>query len=480
MSTINGPHSRCHDISQLPAVVIVTTGRNPSLLRTLVGTWLKLGHVVVCALPDASILPDAERLVRLEGPTTGADFGAATDAAIAACPPGDVYLGADDVLPCGGDWRALAATPADAICAIRLRSVTGQRWGDWARYDGVHIANIAEGVRDARAFIAGNAMVLRGRARRDLHWTGRGWHQGDDILVCWEAVALGISLVPPLPNGPLVTHLDRLPPSAADPERLGVDLMSGIQLRAESPLAMIQIDGVQLATRPGTWDEGIAREVIESDFYLLRLWQPLRPPRFIVDVGAHIGAFAAFAAQMFPEARIIAAEACAANAMLAVINTAELVNAVVLHRAVWSKPGTLHLALAAGPNTGGHRTGLAGGSAVVRAETLAAMVDRFGVDRVDFLKLDCEGAEWEIVPQINGCNGVCVDLLAMELHLDGSDHDLPAMQALLDERFDVTHIRTTGDPRLLRVHAMGSRRMAGERSSADTNCSGQLDEMPPP
>ncbi len=47
----------------------------------------------------------------------------------------------------------------------------------------------------------------------------------------------------------------------------------------------------------------------------------------------------------------------------------------------------------------------------------------------------------------------------MELHLDGSDRHQQAMQALLDERFDVTHIRTTTDARLLRVHAMGARQM---------------------
>ncbi len=459
MSAMDAPHDRRGDNSRLPAVVIVTTGRNPSLLRTLVTTWLELGHAVVCALPDGSILPDADRLVRLVGATTGAAFGAAIDAAIAACPPGDVYLGADDILPCGGDWGVLADAPNDAICAIRLQSVIGQRWGDWARYDGAYIANLREDACDPCAFVAGNAMVLRGRARSELRWTGRGWHQGDDILVCWEAVALGIPLVPPAPRGPLVVHLDRLPPSAADPERLGVDLLSGERLPPTTPLTTFEIDGLRLATRPGTWDEGIAREVIEFDFYLLRLWQPSRPPRFIVDVGAHIGSFAAWAARMFPDAKVLGIEANAANALLANINTATFANAVVLHRALWSEPRTLSLALADGPNTGGHRTVVAEGHHVVRAETLEALVDRMGADRIDFLKLDCEGAEWEIVPQINRPGGVQVDLLAMELHLDGSERHQQAMQVLLDERFDVTHIRTTADTQLVRVHAMGARKM---------------------
>ncbi|MCB9737984.1 MAG: FkbM family methyltransferase [Deltaproteobacteria bacterium] len=457
MSATNAARRGCGEDPQLPAVVIVTTGRNPPLLRTLVMTWLELGHVVVCALPEASMLPPAVGLVRIEGPTTGADFGAAIDAAIAACPPGDVYLGADDVLPCGGDWSVLAVTPPDAICAIRLRSVSGQRWGDWARYDGVHIANLSEDAHDTRAFIAGNAMVLRGRARTDIRWSGRGWHQGDDILLCWEAVALGITLVPPSPDGPVLVHLDRLPPSAADPERLGVDLLSGAPLPARAPLETLELGGLRLATRPGTWDEGIAREVIEADFYLLRLWQPRRPPRFIVDVGAHIGSFTAFAARTFPNARVIGLEAYAANALLAGCNTADLANAVVLHRAVWSESRVLGLSLANGPNSGGHRTLLTEGHHVVRAETLADLAARFEIDSIDFLKLDCEGAEWEILPQVNQRGGVRVELIAMELHLDDGDRTLKAAETLLRERFDVTHVRTTGDPRLLRVHAMGAR-----------------------
>ncbi len=457
MSASNSPCRSGGDRSRLPAVVIVTTGRNPPLLRTLASTWLELGHVVVCVLPDTSMLPPAEGLVRIEGPTTGTDFGAAIDAAIAACPPGDVYLGADDVLPCGGDWSVLADTPVDAICAIRLRSVTGQRWGDWARYDGVHVANLSEKTDDARAFIAGNAMVLRGRARTEMRWSGRGWHQGDDILVCWEAVALGITLVPPAPDGPVLVHLDRLPPSPADPDRIGVDLLSGVPLPSVTALGSVELDGLQLATRPGTWDEGIAREVIEADFYLLRLWQPRRPPRFIVDVGAHIGSFTAFAARTFPNAKVIGLEAYAANALLAGCNTAHLANAVVLHRAIWSESRTLHLSLASGPNTGGHRTLAGEGLHVVRAETLLDLAATFGIDYIDFLKLDCEGAEWEILPQVNQPGGVRVELIAMELHLDGGDRTLKAAEILLGERFDVTHIRTTGDPKLLRVHAMGAR-----------------------
>ena len=184
-----------------PGVAIVTTGRNPPLLRRLIAEWLGLGHSVVCALPDAALVAEAPGLCVLRLPTSGRDFGVAWDAAIDACPPGDVYLGADDVLPCGGDWSGLAKAPADAICAVRLVSATGQRWADWARFDGLRVENLAYDVRDPGAYISGNAMVLRGRARDVVRWSGRGWHHGDDILASWGAVQAGIALIPPFAGG---------------------------------------------------------------------------------------------------------------------------------------------------------------------------------------------------------------------------------------------------------------------------------------
>ncbi len=99
--------------------------------------------------------------------------------------------------------------------------------------------------------------------------------------------------------------------------------------------------------------------------------------------------------------QVVVAEFDAANALLANINATIFANAVVFHRAVWSEARTLQLAVADGPKTGGHRTVVAVGHQVVRAETLADIVTRLGADRIDFLRVDCEGAEWEIVQEIN-------------------------------------------------------------------------------
>ena len=39
------------------------------------------------------------------------------------------------------------------------------------------------------------------------------------------------------------------------------------------------------------WDKTIIEEVLDEDVYEFSNWKPSRQPKFIVDVGGHIGTF---------------------------------------------------------------------------------------------------------------------------------------------------------------------------------------------
>lgn len=64
----------------------------------------------------------------------------------------------------------------------------------------------------------------------------------------------------------------------------------------------------------------------------------------------------------------------------------------------------------------------------VQARTLRSLMAEFGVDWVDLLKLDVEGAEWEVLPQFAGMDSI--GAILGELHWDVAN--APAARGLED------------------------------------------------
>jgi hypothetical protein len=52
----------------------------------------------------------------------------------------------------------------------------------------------------------------------------------------------------------------------------------------------------------------------------------------------------------------------------------------------------------------------------VRCCTLQEIFDRFGLERVNYLKIDCEGAEYDILSETPGSILARVDRVSMEYH----------------------------------------------------------------
>jgi FkbM family methyltransferase len=119
------------------------------------------------------------------------------------------------------------------------------------------------------------------------------------------------------------------------------------------------------------------------------------PGQVFVDVGAHIGVFSVLAAyRAGPTGRVIAFEPEPANrALLARNAAANGVTVDIRPRAVAGAPGQVGL-YGQADNKGGWSLmpdGAAGPDLVVEATTLEA--ELAGLERIDFLKLDVQGAE---------------------------------------------------------------------------------------
>ncbi len=161
-----------------------------------------------------------------------------------------------------------------------------------------------------------------------------------------------------------------------------------------APVTLRLRNGLQFIVRPGTSDRATINEIFIQNTYLA-------DPRFaiaagdrVLDIGANVGAFTLWAARAAPQGKIVAVEPEAGNFAIlqqnVALNRAE--NVELLQAAVGAREGQAVI------SAGGVLSSTAGGAGssvqAVPQVTLASLVARLG--EVDLLKMDCEGAEFDI------------------------------------------------------------------------------------
>jgi FkbM family methyltransferase len=145
------------------------------------------------------------------------------------------------------------------------------------------------------------------------------------------------------------------------------------------------------------------------------------PDDVVVDVGANVGTFAVFAARR-TRGRVVAVEPCPRNLAFLRRNLAAngCERVEIVECALGASDGTARLHLAA--SGVGHQVSARALGAVleesveVPARTLGSLIEERGLERIDLLKLDCEGAEGEVVGGSPGPVLARVRRIAMEFH----------------------------------------------------------------
>jgi FkbM family methyltransferase len=150
-----------------------------------------------------------------------------------------------------------------------------------------------------------------------------------------------------------------------------------------------------VAVRNGTTDLRCLEQVFiygeyESPFELA--------PRLVVDAGANVGMATLYYSHQYPDAKIVAIEPEPSNFKMLQRNCAGLANVTLIQGALWPKNCELEIddltvdawsfrvsARPSGPN----------GESVM-AITIQDILKRFHLDRIDLLKLDIEGAEFQL------------------------------------------------------------------------------------
>jgi FkbM family methyltransferase len=158
--------------------------------------------------------------------------------------------------------------------------------------------------------------------------------------------------------------------------------------------------GLEIVYRKDTIDRDVITEVIEWDSYGVGRMPPLAWP-VVVDVGAHIGTFAALAALRGLGERILAYEVDGENCRLARQNTARFGQVEVIQAAVVGAERPAGYFRPETTNTGAYHLQPPPDQATPIDEYVT-LADILAIDRVagiGLLKMDCEGWEHFILEQ---------------------------------------------------------------------------------
>ena len=151
-----------------------------------------------------------------------------------------------------------------------------------------------------------------------------------------------------------------------------------------------------LLARAGTSDIDVFDEVFVRRAYLTERLSTARVAT-VVDAGANIGVTSVFLARCFPDARVIAIEPEQQNYDLLVRNITPYPQITALRAAVWDRDGMVHVedpGRGAWSFTVTSKTDATGQQ--VPAVTMNTVCNRFGLSRIDLVKMDIEGAEQRV------------------------------------------------------------------------------------
>jgi FkbM family methyltransferase len=191
----------------------------------------------------------------------------------------------------------------------------------------------------------------------------------------------------------------------------------------DSPVALgvKALDGRRLWVRPRTTDLTTLTETFDGGYHLPPPDIDLRGVRTIWDLGSNVGFTIAHFAHLCPSARIVGVELDPDNAAMARANTQAWADrCAIVQAGVWVHDGTLRYHRQAGAEYAFRVSqpgdpDAADANASARAVSLNTLLARERSGYVDFVKMDIEGAERQVLRE-NTEWAAKVKAIIVELH----------------------------------------------------------------
>ncbi len=196
-------------------------------------------------------------------------------------------------------------------------------------------------------------------------------------------------------------------------------------------------NGIKYKTRSGTTDRGIINEIFIYKEYNPRGFE-IKKDDVVIDIGGHIGIFTILASKLAENGKIYVFEPMPENfnLLLENIRINNRSNVVAFKKAVASKNEKKDLFLSEGENKGGNSFYKKNeNSRKIEVETLAFQdfIKKNKIKKIDFLKMDCEGGEYDILFKCPKETLKKISKISMEYHNLSNKNNGERLKAFLEK-----------------------------------------------
>jgi len=241
----------------------------------------------------------------------------------------------------------------------------------------------------------------------------------------------------PAPPPPTGTAVERLVTSIME-RRLPYQLSRQVDRLMQALHSMhktVQAGGFQVRIRRLSPHEVVVAEVLQGDEYKVPGYE-VRPRDVVVDVGGNIGTFAMRSARASFEGRVVTVEPVKENFFLLLQNIAlnDLSNVLPVHAAVVGERKKVRIFTKELANASIRDLDVSDPSQFeeVQGLTIPELFTQLGVGRCDLLKLDCEGAEYEILERLPPEYFNRIGRIVMEYHATSQETRRAEAATLID------------------------------------------------
>jgi FkbM family methyltransferase len=173
--------------------------------------------------------------------------------------------------------------------------------------------------------------------------------------------------------------------------------------------------GKKLTIRDGNSDIRVFKQIFIDEVY--NFFPDQFEPKIIIDAGANVGFSPIWFKRMFPKSKVLAIEPEKENFKVLSKNISGIQGITALENALWFEQTSLTISNPSS-DSWGFRLNTADSCNENRIETITIqnLITKYSIDQIDLLKIDIEGAEYELFKYESDTWLPYVKMIMIEVH----------------------------------------------------------------